>query len=164
MKSKLALLLLVIALSILTSVAVVLFLRTEHTKAEEAKQVADEHAALFSYLSEKGSPLADEVDTLLSQKHWRLIVALSAAESTFCKHQLGNNCWGITSIEGGYKSYPTLKEGIEDTDALITRWQERGRWLTVSDMNGHYVVPYNPSWERTVNAVLEDLDFTPPQE
>lgn len=111
-----------------------------------------------AFLESKHSPLAAHTDLLLKQKHWKLIVAISAIESQYCKRQLGNNCWGITSVKGGYTSYPSFAEGVVDADALISRWQARGRWLTVDDMNCHYVVPCNPNWVYVVNTVLKQLE------
>lgn len=110
------------------------------------------------YLETKNSPLANHVETLLEQEHWKLIVAVSAIESQFCIRQLGNNCWGITKVSGGYKSYASFDEGIIDANGLITRWQARGRWHTVEDMNCHYVVPCNPNWVWLVNAILDELE------
>lgn len=110
------------------------------------------------YLESKDSPLAPHTALLLKQEHWQLIIAVSAIESSYCKRQLGNNCWGITNVEGGYKKYATLDEAIVDANGLITRWQARGRWLTVEDMNCHYVVPCNPNWVYVVNTVLSQLE------
>src|SRR5258708_21797987 len=50
---------------------------------------------LEKYLRAKGSPLADHVDAISAQSQWKLIIGISRAESSFCKHQVTNNCWGI---------------------------------------------------------------------
>ena len=112
-----------------------------------------------AYLKSKRSPLASHLDTLLEQEHWKLIIAISAIESSYCKRQLGNNCWGITDTSGAYKSYASFDEAIIDANGLITRWQARGRWLTVDDMNCHFVVPCNPNWVYVVNTVLAQLEI-----
>lgn len=114
--------------------------------------------AVRAYLEKKNSPLAPHTELLLKQEHWKLIVAISAIESSYCTRQLGNNCWGITGSSGGYKEYASVADGIEDANALITRWQARGRWLTVDDMNCHYVVPCNPNWVSVVNTVLNRME------
>ena len=111
-----------------------------------------------AFLESKGSPLASHTETLLEQEHWKLIIAISAIESTYCKRQLGNNCWGITDSSGAYKSYASFDEAIVDANGLITRWQARGKWLTVEDMNCSYVVPCNPTWVSVVNTVLATLE------
>lgn len=111
-----------------------------------------------AFLESKDSPLAPHIDTLLEQEHWKLIVAISAIESSYCKRQLGNNCWGITDSSGAYKSYASFDEAIIDANGLITRWQARGKWLTVEDMNCSYVVPCNANWVSVVNTVLSKLE------
>lgn len=109
------------------------------------------------YLESKHSPLAPYANTLVGLNHWRLIIAISSIESQYCKYQLGNNCWGITTAAGGYAHYSDFGAGAIAEEALIERWQARGKWLTVESMNCSYVVPCNPNWVRTVNATLAQL-------
>lgn len=109
------------------------------------------------FLESKKSPLAQETDYLLTQKHWKLLIAISAIESQYCTKQLGWNCWGIGG-DSAYRHYSSIIEGIKDANDLIERWQKKGRWLTVDDMNCHYVQPCNPNWVRVVNKVLKQLD------
>ena len=115
---------------------------------------------VVAYLQSKQSPLStEEVGLLVKQEHWKLLVALMGIESQFCRRQLGYNCFGVGG-DSAYRHYNNFSEAIVDADALISRWQKRGRWLTVSDMNGHYVQPYNENWERVVNKILNDIkDF-----
>lgn len=116
------------------------------------------HEKVRQYLESKNSPLAEDVEQLTSLTHWKLLIAISAIESQYCKRQLNHNCWGVTKIDGEYGSYDSFIESAIDADALITRWQERGRWLTIEDMNGHYVVPRNDNWVYVVNLVLSELN------
>lgn len=109
------------------------------------------------YLESKNSPLADSVESLTQLTHWKLLIAISAIESQYCKRQLSFNCWGIGG-DSAYRHYNSFPEAAADADALITRWQNKGRWLTVEDMNCHYVVPCNPNWVRVVNLVLSELN------
>lgn len=109
------------------------------------------------FLEGKESPLAPETDFLLAQKHWKLLIAVSAIESQYCKRQLGNNCWGIGG-DSAYRHYDSIQAAITDANNLIESWQRRGRWLTVESMNGHYVQPYNPNWERVVKNVLAEVE------
>lgn len=112
-----------------------------------------------AYLDSKQSPLSGgEVSLLVQQKHWKLLVALMGIESQFCRRQIAYNCFGVGG-DSAYRHYNNFSESILDADALITRWQERGRWLTVADMNGHYVQPYNENWERVVNKILQEIEF-----
>jgi hypothetical protein len=111
---------------------------------------------LAQYLKSKKSPLVPDASFLQKQKHWKLIVAISAAESTFCKHQLDFNCWGIGG-DSHYRHYKSFRAAIIDTNDLIEKWQLKGRWLTPEDMNCSYVVPCSPTWVRTVNRILKDI-------
>lgn len=113
---------------------------------------------VYDYLDKKHSPLKSETALILNQKHWQLIIAISAIESQFCNRQLGLNCWGITSMEGGYKHYKNLAEGIVDAERLIERRQKQKRWLTVEQMNCSWVVPCNSNWVNTVNLVQKQLN------
>lgn len=128
---------------------------------EPSLMEVDQHAQLNTqirrYLAEKDSPLADYVPELVALDHWKLIVAISAIESQYCKRQLYHNCWGIKGGED-YRHYSSFIEAARDADALITRWQKRGRWLTVEDMNCHYVVPCNAGWVDIVHHVLNELN------
>jgi hypothetical protein len=126
--------------------------------AEELETIPSLNDEIRAYLESKDSPLASHTDLLLEQEHWKLIIAISAIESSYCKRQLGNNCWGITNSSGGYSKYDSLDEAIVDANDLITRWQARGRWHSVEDMDGHYVVPANPNWVAVVTSVLSKLN------
>jgi hypothetical protein len=113
-------------------------------------------ARVRKYLDDKKSPLASETQFLLTRRHWKLLIAISAIESQYCKRKIDFNCWGIGG-DSAYRHYKSLKEAITDADALIEKWQAKGRWLTTKDMNCSYVVPCNQNWVTTVNHVLEEL-------
>ena len=112
---------------------------------------------LAQYLEEKHSPLATEASYLTTKKHWKLLVAISAIESQYCKRTIDLNCWNVGG-DSNYRHYKTYREAIDDADDLITYWQSKGRWNTVEDMNGHYVVPKNDNWVRVVNDILLRMD------
>lgn len=112
--------------------------------------------AVQQFLESKDSPLAPHTALLLEQEHWKLLIAISAIESQYCKRQLGWNCWGIGG-DSAYRKYPNIQAAILDANALIEHWQSKGRWLTVEDMNCHYVVPCNPNWVYVVNKVQKEL-------
>lgn len=146
----------VIGLAILTS-AFLIPIEAKSVKDDTVAQQIELNHQVRGLLESKKSPLAQETDYLLTQKHWKLIVAISAIESSYCTKQLGLNCWGITKFEGGYRRYDSLREGIKDANDLIERWQMKGKWLTVESMNCVYVVPCNPNWVAVVNSNLEIL-------
>lgn len=108
------------------------------------------------YLMSKKSPLASEVDYLLGKKHWKLMLAISHIESQFCTRKLGNNCWGINTPKG-YAKFATLRDAIDATDALITKWQNKGKWLTIEAMNCSYVVPCSPNWVKVTKDTFNEL-------
>lgn len=140
-------------------------LQTSTIKIEVKKDVVEAEEVVVDtkaqdvrvFLEGKKSPLAQDVETLLKQTNWKLLIAISAIESQYCTIKRANNCWGIGGDEN-YRRYDTIKEAIIDAEAVIVRWQKRGRWLTVEDMNCHYVVPCNPNWVYVVNKVLSELD------
>ena len=136
-----------VMLLFLTTPRVITFSREPHPQA----------SLIRGFLESKKSPLAPETDLLLEQKHWKLLIAVSAIESQYCKLQLGNNCWGIGG-DNAYRHYPSIKAAIVDANNLIEHWQQKGRWHTVDDMNCHYVVPCNPNWVKVVNKNLQILN------
>jgi hypothetical protein len=144
-----------IVVGILALILSILMIPKEITKPDPQQNLK---MYVEEYLKEKKSPLTEHVDFILQQKHWKLLIAISAIESQYCKIQTGYNCWGITKFEGGYRRYSSYEEGIKDANDLIERWQNRGRWLTVDDMNCHYVQPCNPNWVKVVNIVLKKLN------
>ena len=109
------------------------------------------------YLEKKESPLSDHCEKLAEQKHWRLLIAISAIESQFCKRKIAFNCWGLGG-DSNYQKYAGYDEAIVAANDLIEKWQRRGRWLTVDDMMGSYVVPGSPNWKRTVEGTLGELE------
>jgi len=114
-------------------------------------------AQVRSYLEDRDSPLAEVVPYILSKKHWQLLIGISAIESQFCTRKLYLNCWGIGG-DYAYRHYASLEEGIDDTDALIARWQAKGKWMTPEQMNCSYVVPCNPNWVKAVKSTISELN------
>ncbi len=117
-------------------------------------------AILQAYLSQKGSPLADHADTLLKSQNWKLVLAISNGESTMCKHQMYNNCWGIGGA-WNMKRYSSLDEGIVDVDNLITnKYVARGA-DTPKEIVNRYVGSYSPSWVAAVSQTLNQVNQLP---
>lgn len=149
--------LVVVALIIGLFLLLIPFNIKEETREISVPQPPQLDILVRDYLKSKKSPLAEEVDFLLQQKHWKLLIAISHIESQFCKIKIAYNCWGVGG-DSAYRRYSSYKEAIKDANDLIERWQLRGRWLTIDDMNCHYVVPCNPNWVNVVNLTLKDLD------
>ena len=149
---------------LLLAIAVVIFffLFTPKTisfvnEETKEKQLIQLNTLVREFLESKQSPLAPDTEFLMGLKHWKLLIAVSAIESQYCKRQLGYNCWGIGG-DSAYRYYSSYQDAAQDANDLITRWQARGRWLTVEDMNCHYVVPCNPNWVKIVNQNLQLLN------
>lgn len=131
---------------------------TPETQATQTPQELPKlNSEIKQFLESKESPLSAHTDFLLEQEHWKLLIAISAIESRYCKSQLGFNCWGIGG-DSNYRKYSSIRAAIVDANDLITAWQSKGRWLTVEDMNCSYVQPCNPNWVNVVNKNLKELD------
>ncbi|MBI2607320.1 MAG: hypothetical protein HYW51_00655 [Candidatus Doudnabacteria bacterium] len=113
---------------------------------------------LAEYLASKQSPLSDKANYLLNQRDWRLIIAISQAESQMCKRQLGYNCWGIGG--GAHRKYPNLEFAITDAQTVIGKYVDSGA-DTAKEILPNYVGWDNQNWVYAVNAVLYQLDQLP---
>lgn len=128
--------------------------QVELTEEQRREQL---NTQVRQYLEAKNSPLVSDVEFLTELPHWQLLVAVSAIESQYCKRQLYYNCWGVGG-DSAYRHYDSYRAAAQDANDLITRWQAKGRWLTVEDMNCHYVQPCNANWVAVVNKVLSELN------
>ena len=139
-----------------TWVLTILVAESEVAVAPELTPRQRQEEAIRTYLLAKHSPLAEEVSFLLDQKHWQLLIAISHIESQFCTRKISFNCWGIGG-DSAYRHYTSYQEAIKDANDLIEKWQKRGRWLTLEDMNCSYVQPCSPNWLRTTQTTLEEI-------
>ena len=132
-------------------------IKVEHSIQEKTKSIEEIRIEkIKEYLEKKESPLADHAEKIASQKHWRLLIAISHIESQFCKRKIAYNCWGLGG-DSNYQKYTGYSEAIEAANKLIEKFQQRGKWMTVESMMGSYVVPGSPNWRNTVNGTLEEL-------
>lgn len=111
---------------------------------------------LRQYLLSKNSVMATEVETLLEQYHYRLILGIAFAESNFCKYQImPNNCWGIG---GSYpEKYPTLADGVIRANNLIQKYQDLGM-TTPKLMRNTWVGWPNDNWIIAVEQITSELE------
>ncbi|MFA5990865.1 MAG: hypothetical protein WC794_01295 [Candidatus Doudnabacteria bacterium] len=129
----------------------------EQNRAEKAAEImANRKIKLHAYLSAKNSSFADVSDIIAEQKHWKLILAISFAESTFGRNCVDNNCSNIGVKPGHpyWHKYATLGDWVKDFNKLLER--RYSDW-TLEEMNGVYVQPKNPNWMQATRQVLEDL-------
>ena len=152
----------IIGIAIAIAIAYPKIGRDQEMKWEPVQQIqkpVEETLAekIEKYLAEKKSPLAEYSEALAGQKHWRLIIAISHIESGWCKKGTAHNCWGIKG-SSGYRKYAGYEEAITDANRVIEKQQERGRWLTVDDMNGSYNQPGSPNWAKVVKGTIRELE------
>lgn len=107
-----------------------------------------------AYLQSKKSPMVAEAEFLTQQTHWKLIIAISNAESTYCRFKIDWNCWGLGG-ESRYRHYKTLHDAIADMEKYLENWKYSK--LTPEAMVCTYVGNCSKSWLRNVNTSLHEL-------
>ena len=120
-------------------------------------QPPSEAEIIRTFLESKKSPLADHTEYLLQQSNWKMLIAISAIESQYCKRKIDFNCWGIGG-DSNYRHYSGYPAAIKDAQELLEKWHNKGRWLTVDDMNCSYVQPCNKNWVAVVNSILNQIE------
>jgi hypothetical protein len=114
------------------------------------------------YLARQNSPLADYVPTLLSLNNWKKIIALSNAESGFCRYYPVKkaNCWGIGGSNLWYLG-SNLKEGIISMNLFLNTYPNRSALkysqMTFKQMNGLYKQPAASHWVINNQVIYDDL-------
>jgi len=112
---------------------------------------------LEKYLRAKGTPLADHVDAISEQSQWRLIIAISRAESSFCKHQVTNNCWGIGGA-WNMKKYKNYDEAVADVNRILETYYIQAGLDTPKKIVRKYVGHQSDNWELAVEQELKNLE------
>ncbi|MHB8870963.1 MAG: hypothetical protein ACYC5G_00690 [Candidatus Doudnabacteria bacterium] len=112
---------------------------------------------LEKYLRAKGTPLADHVDAISEQSQWKLIIAISRAESSFCKHQVTNNCWGIGGA-WNMKKYKNYDEAVADVNRILETYYIQSGLDTPKEIVRKYVGHQSDNWELAVEQELENLE------
>lgn len=110
---------------------------------------------LKNYLESKKSPLTDYVEILLIQRNWKIVLAISHAESNMCKREIGHNCWGIGG--GNHRKYPSYAEAIVDANDVVQRYLDRGH-TGPKTMMPYYVGWDNQNWVVATQNILYELD------
>jgi len=115
--------------------------------------LAKRKSKLEQFLKDRGSPLAGEAETIADQDHWKLILAISFAESTLGKNCYYFNCSGIGGSD--IKTYKSLKNWILDFNRLLDR---RYKGKSLEQMCGVYVQPCTTRWLHATGQVLSALE------
>ncbi len=116
-------------------------------------QMADRKAKLHQFLKDKNSPLEPEADFIAEQEHWKLILAISFAESTLGEHCQWKNCSGIGGSQ--LRAYKSFDNWILDFDRLL---ENRYKDKTLEQMCGVYVQPCTSNWLMATKQILTALD------
>ncbi len=111
---------------------------------------------LQKYLSAKHSPLADHVEAISEQSQWKLIIGISRAESSFCKHQVTNNCWGIGGA-WNMKNYKNYDEAVADVNRILEKLYINAGLDTPKEIVRKYVGHQSDTWQAAVEQELENL-------
>ncbi len=129
----------------------------EKKRAEMTEALFQSRAEkIKNYLQEKKSPWSGSALTIARQSHWRIILAIAFAESSWGKNCVDNNCSNI-GVEPGHKlwrKYPSYDEWIVDFNKLLER---RYKDWTLKEMCGVYVQPCNQNWLLATSQVLTEL-------
>lgn len=122
-----------------------------------AEVVVERKRLLTEFLKRRGSPFVEYADVIAEQPHWKLIMAISFAESTLGKRCSGNNCSGIGVAPGHqlWRTYPSFKEWILDFNRLL---DSRYRDWSLEEMCGVYVKPCNRNWLAATRQMLAELE------
>lgn len=111
---------------------------------------------LEQYLTARNSVLADHVDALSEQSQWKLIIAISRAESSFCKHHQTNNCWGIGGA-WNMKKYANYDEAIADVNRILEQHYIAAGLNSPKKIVNKWVGHPNENWESAVQQELDNL-------
>ena len=117
---------------------------------------------LQQYLAQKGSPLAPYASDILQYDNWKLVLAISNGESTMCKHQMYNNCWGVGGA-WNLRRYESFSKGFADVDKLLANKYIPTGADTPKEIVRKYVGHANANWVLAVNQILNQLDQLPLQ-
>ncbi len=113
-------------------------------------------AFLKTYLESKHSVLASHVDALSEQTQWKLIIAISNSESSYCKHNMVNNCWGIGGA-WNLKAYDNYDQAIADVNRLLEQKYVAAGLDSPDKIEQKWVGHPNDNWETAANQVMDDL-------
>lgn len=115
---------------------------------------------LQDYLVKKGSPLAPYATQILQNENWKLVLAISNGESTLCKHQIYNNCWGVGGA-WNMRHYATFAEGFADVNRFLTAKYVAKGADTPAEIVNKYVGHPNANWVSAVNKILTEVNNLP---
>jgi hypothetical protein len=122
----------------------------------EPDEIAERSKLIKKYLESKKSPFAEMSDLIARQEHWKMILAISNAESTLGRSCSNNNCSGIGVKPGhaSWREYETFRHWVVDFNSLLERKYKN--W-TLKEMCGVYVQPCNKNWLSATRQILMEI-------
>ena len=132
------------------------FFATYHPEVVDAATLTARSAMLARYLQERHSPLIEFASVIAQQSHWKLILAISFAESGMGKRCADNNCSGI-GVEPGHPKWQMYETKGDWAKALNRLLEKRYKDKTLQQMCGVYVQPCNENWLLATNQILKEL-------
>lgn len=146
-------------------------------KVEEKKQPevsSDEKKVITikQYLDSKNSPLAKVSNTLAKQSNWKLIIAISYAESSYCKQIPKNskgvpnyNCWGVGGASNMWAFGSDLDKAVVKYNSFLNTNPRKKPYSKMSfdEMNGIYCQDHKRpgneclNWEEKLQTVYSEL-------
>lgn len=112
---------------------------------------------LEEYLKSKKSILAEHVDALSEQTQWKLIIAISRAESSFCKKHIQYNCWGIGGAWNP-KKYQSYDQAIADVNRILQQHYINAGLKTPAQIEKKWVGYKSDNWQEAVQEELDNLN------
>lgn len=114
-----------------------------------------------NFLAKYNSPITPYAQSIVSladlyRIDYRLVVAISGVESTFCKSipYKSYNCWGWKNGKYVFQSYPNALEKVSKT--LGTNYYARG--FDTPEAIGPIYAPPTPSWAGKVRFFMNLMD------
>ena len=135
--------------------------QSQKSEPETTEPVIDPNIAILqNYLAQKGSPLAPFASDILKHQNWKLVLAISNGESTMCKRQLYNNCWGVGGA-WNLRRYGSFIEGFADVNRFLGEKYILKGADTPEKIVNKYVGHSNRNWVLAVNQVLTQINQLP---
>jgi hypothetical protein len=129
-------------------------------KIDAPDPLTERKAFLTTYLESKHSPLAAHVDALSEQTQWKLIIAISNSESSYCKRNELNNCWGIGGA-WNLKAYNNYDQAIADVNRLLEKKYIAAGLTSPDKIESKWVGYSDQNWQTAANQVMDDLKNAP---
>lgn len=110
--------------------------------------------------------MVNGTEQIISSPYWSTIIAISAAESTYCKHippDTNFNCWGLTPLKGekragNWAKFDTFQEVMDDLNYRLPYYESL--WGPLENWVGpqKYCASECTHWLNTVLEVKKEVE------